>query len=477
VSVPRPSPDGERLLFVDDSDSRFGDLWMATADGRGAAPLHDASGAHPSWSPDGRQILFEPRTNWIVDDPELDRGHYAPSSVVALDPIGGTEDVIREPTLDGPATVSYPSAPAHRQASRPSVKSSDLVGAGRYSDGDDPLTVRVEAEDQTLGIERVGVVAGGDVDLDEPSCMGGCPAIQAGEFEIAADELPEGRHAVRLVARNAAGSTMAARRTLTVDRSAPLAATSVVASEEGGWLTVSWRDGGDPRLADGSPGSGVHGVRYRYKDVSDEWSEWHTAKGTAFEVETAAVQSSTPMVEIERTDRAGNSTATAVQAVAKPVYTCQARMNWKVGEVRWVDVDPNEAGPPTPKWTVRWRHTQRCTGGDQVMQFKGYSFLNRLRGFWRRHASGQSYDSLKVGSVMRKSVLNKTIEIGSRQRKRILWKTTMVAPPGYQWANDEPFTDQKGIDEDASSCKRFSDSGYPAYLNGIRCTLYSHVFR
>lgn len=58
---PEPSPDGTRIAFVVASyDSSTGEIWVVNADGTGMRRLTDDPELDdsPSWSPDGRKIVF-----------------------------------------------------------------------------------------------------------------------------------------------------------------------------------------------------------------------------------------------------------------------------------------------------------------------------------------------------------------------------------------------------------------------------------
>ena len=56
---PAFSPEGSRVVFVRSGvSSIFGPLWIASADGRGAAELHAGGASDPAWSADGRHVYF-----------------------------------------------------------------------------------------------------------------------------------------------------------------------------------------------------------------------------------------------------------------------------------------------------------------------------------------------------------------------------------------------------------------------------------
>ena len=59
-NYPAWSPDGQRIAFISDRESDFGNLWVMNADGSGAERLVNESAQHgsPAWSPDGRRIAY-----------------------------------------------------------------------------------------------------------------------------------------------------------------------------------------------------------------------------------------------------------------------------------------------------------------------------------------------------------------------------------------------------------------------------------
>lgn len=59
-NYPAWSPDGQRIAFISDRDSEFGNLWVMDADGSDAERLVHESAQHgsPVWSPDGRRIAY-----------------------------------------------------------------------------------------------------------------------------------------------------------------------------------------------------------------------------------------------------------------------------------------------------------------------------------------------------------------------------------------------------------------------------------
>jgi Tol biopolymer transport system component len=92
------SPTGNDIVFMRDSSSGIGDVWMAHTDGSGLKQLTDTpqTEAFPSWSPDGTTIVF---------------GRIVASGVFnifSVDPVTGQEQLLLADSPPTTYSVAYP---------------------------------------------------------------------------------------------------------------------------------------------------------------------------------------------------------------------------------------------------------------------------------------------------------------------------------------------------------------------------------
>jgi hypothetical protein len=141
----------------------------------------------------------------------------------------------------------------------------------------------------------------------------------------------------------------------------------------------------------------------------------------------------------------------------------------------------HQEGPDVKMRKVIWTVRHTCIGAA-ALSFHGNPDLYRGGGTYLLD-HGVPYDDLELGSGpdgrVRIVERNSWYELGNRRRtKRVKWLSTITAPPDFQWVSDEPFGKQRGIDQVKSHCSRTTDgSGYPLYLNVLKCTLFSYKFR
>jgi hypothetical protein len=152
-----------------------------------------------------------------------------------------------------------------------------------------------------------------------------CSAVPATISNYDASTPPEGRHAIRIQAMWKAcipkcpdfdeGSVTLH---FAIDRTPPSPPTDFdVDYGSAGIANVNWEDGDDPDLADGTPGSGVTGYRFRYAPAGGSWSAWMLTPDD-FDIPNA-VGGQVYSVEVQSVDAVGNTSVSATGSVTVPV--------------------------------------------------------------------------------------------------------------------------------------------------------------
>ena len=87
---PSLSPDGEKLAF-----SALGDIWIASADGKGPVPFtrDEYLDSDPSWSPDGKEVVFSSDRAGTMDLWKKKADSFPGSNAVRLTELPGAEVV------------------------------------------------------------------------------------------------------------------------------------------------------------------------------------------------------------------------------------------------------------------------------------------------------------------------------------------------------------------------------------------------
>lgn len=203
--------------------------------------------------------------------------------------------------------------------------------AGQYIGGADAHPLSFLAEDASSGIARVGVQTedGRVLKSQEADCdpthhradLGAriCPGAAAEDLEISAAELPEGRLTVQAFASDLVGHRGESEPwTVSVDRTAPTAATGLAARYEADLdgAAFDWSSGVDPLLADGSPGSGADRDLFRWRRPGGQWSGWASPGARAPAVADGVRAGEVVELEVLSFDQVGNTSQAASASVA-----------------------------------------------------------------------------------------------------------------------------------------------------------------
>jgi YD repeat-containing protein len=142
--------------------------------------------------------------------------------------------------------------------------------AGPAEDTDEPVsgvkTLAVKLNDGTV------------LATANANCASGCPATFAHDFTIATGPLPEGMLTFVPEASDAAFNVGEDAIDVALDKTAPTPPSDLEFDrfDEGAQtVQLSWLEGDDPDLADGTLGAGVKYTEYRRKDANGNWGDWH----------------------------------------------------------------------------------------------------------------------------------------------------------------------------------------------------------
>lgn len=296
------SSDG-RMLYAGSSDAFS--LWASRR-----------AWATPFWY--GHPDLMDELSLYSTDIETGDTRSIKLSSIIPL-PTGGARQ------------VTDVSGAWYAQSSS-TLKLSTTLPSESYLRAGEPLEAEVTATGVNTSVDELRVFAGGrSLDLTSASAT-------AASFRGDTTGMSEGRHAVHAVAGTTSGLERQLSRTLVVDSTAPEAPDEFTSSAEDDSesnalqrpalssptlgdgatnpfavgaasadatrVTVEWTPVTDPRLADGTQGSGLQAVRYRYRRTDGDWTNWQPATDSKSFTASATAFSGT--FEVAVTDRAGN---------------------------------------------------------------------------------------------------------------------------------------------------------------------------
>jgi hypothetical protein len=206
------------------------------------------------------------------------------------------------------------------------VAAGDFANLG-YIDGTQSYGLTISGHDpgrdhqRASGIARVwlGNASGGEVGSANASCDGYvCPEDFTGSLSVDTSQFPEGLNrfapmAADLVGHSATGQALE----VYVDRTPPSPAGNFVVSNYDNaaqTATVSWDQGDDPNLSDGSSGSGVAQSSVRFRVNAGAWGDWSDLTDNAVDASGVA-PGATIDVEVTEVDLVGNLSAAAAGSV------------------------------------------------------------------------------------------------------------------------------------------------------------------
>ena len=221
----------------------------------------------------------------------------------------------------------------------------------------------------------------------------------------------------------------------------------------------------EPEVPLAEPETGVEEVDAESGEPAGEWAALPRDIGRL--VDSGALT-------LEQGIQRAEAQAPVAASAAAPVVNCSAKISRKIGGVRTIHTE----GPELKARRVLWWVRKACRGLP-AFAFRGNPdlVLNKPLGYLVKYGNAYN-DAVGVGpdGRARLTVRSEHLEIGNRRGKRVKWHSTVELPDAYTWAHDKPFGNLSGINEDLTKCHRESTQ-YPAYLNVLKCVIYSTAFK
>lgn len=273
-------------------------------DGSVDRPLHTVTGpnvtAYPLWdngsvSGDGERVAY--RTyNSVTEESQL----YSTG-------------------VDGGHSRPYAGLPNPHPSDQPTYAAADSslaidIDEATVGDGQEPISIAGTVTATNTTVQDVKLVIGATSQN---------VTLSSGHFNVALTRsgLPEGRIKARVVATSANGIERSATTDVVVDRSAPLATKGFkVESKTLGTAHVSWDELRDSTLPDGTEGSGISKVTYRYRRADQAWSGWQDGALTGFDAPSSQLGTA---IQTRVDDAAGNTKLSrGILKPSTPFATC-----------------------------------------------------------------------------------------------------------------------------------------------------------
>jgi hypothetical protein len=186
-------------------------------------------------------------------------------------------------------------------------------------------TTSVKASDDQTGVKTVQVAVDGIITntvnvscANPPAGDGPCPLDDEEDIPVATAALAQGTHTARAYATDSAGNRGQSESwTFYVDKTAPTAATSASADNDGSTVSVTWTGDADPVLSATQDGSDLAKWTYRQRRNGGAWSSVATVTSPAF-IAAGAVAGDTINIEVTSFDYAGNASPTATLTATVP---------------------------------------------------------------------------------------------------------------------------------------------------------------
>ncbi len=254
-----------------------------------------------------------------ITDEVFDRpiGTAVGFEVVAVDLVGN----VSEPSVvSGVVTGEYPDL--------------HLGGAlaatdNDFTSGQLPINLDVTVTDATSGVRRIQLSHEGVGPIVESivPCVDAfvvfapgklaCPASFSASFPVDVTSWGEGEHVVTARATDRATNEDNDELTIYVDRSGPTAPSDLDIALETDVMqaAVTWGDGSDPQLADGSDPSGTRESQYRYRTVgSGAWTDWIATQEEGFDIPGVSLGDQYEL-QVRSVDEVGNIGSTTSQVL------------------------------------------------------------------------------------------------------------------------------------------------------------------